>query len=187
MQANYLKEMLTNISGANSLAIINQKQQADAIQYSVEKILETQPLIFISMTMSADEVFLRNEKKENLFVIDVFSRESTFSNGIIPNVIYVSNPANLTSIQIAVDKALKKFPDAIILFDSLGVLSVYSNEKLFQKFIYLFNNKMNLNNKSVLFFAVKGTMDSEILSTVKQFCDNTYDFSELYISSVELA
>jgi len=186
MEANYLIEMLSNSKGANSLAIINQKQQANSIKYSIEKILVKNPLILISMTHGAEEVISLTENKEKLFVIDVFSKE-TKSNNQNKNIIYISNPSNLTSIQIAIDKALKKFPDATILFDSLGVLSIYSNEKLFQKFIYLFNNKMNLNNKSVLFFAVKGTMDSEILSTVKQFCDNTYDFSELYISSVELA
>jgi len=185
MKANYLKEMLTNITGLNSLAIINQKQQDAAIKYSIEKILETKPLIFISMTMSAEEVLLLTEKKENLIILDVFSKETTIGKAN-PNVNYISNPSNLTSIQIAVDKAFQKFPDAIILFDSLGVLSVYSNEKLFQKFIYLFNNKMNLMSKSVLYFAVKGSMDDEILSTVKQFCDKIYDFSELYISSVEL-
>ncbi|MBT4870140.1 MAG: hypothetical protein HON47_01035 [Candidatus Diapherotrites archaeon] len=188
MGANYLKELFSDMSGKNSLSILNQKQFQDSIDYSLEKILTEKPLIFISMTRSAEDILTQvGEKKENLFIIDVFSKETTFANGIEPNIIYISNPANLTSIQIAVDKALKKFPSATILFDSLGVLSVYSEEKLFQKFIYLFNNKMNLLEGTVLFFAIKNTIEEEILSTVKQFCDKTYDFSELYIASVELA
>ena len=188
MRTNYLKEVFVEMDRRVSLAIINQKQLPNSIEYSFEKILENNSLIYISLTKSAEDILtMVGELKEKMFIIDVFSRETTYINGIESNVIYINNPANLTSIQIAVDKALKKFPDATIMFDSLGVLSVYTDEKLFEKFIYLFNNKMNLNEKTVLFFAVKGSMDDEILSTIKQFCDKTYDFSELYIESVELA
>jgi len=187
MQTNFLKEMLANIRGVNSLTILNQKQFASSVEHTLTKLTETNKVIYISMTKSAEDIFATAKTKENIFVIDVFSRESTFANGIDPQTIYISNPANLTRIQIAVNKALKKFPSAIILFDSLGVLSVYTDEKLFQKFIYLFSNKMNLIRGSIIFFAVKGTINEEILSTVKQFCDKVYDFSELYIESVELA
>ena len=187
MQANFLKEMLANIRGVNSLTILNQKQFLSSVENTLAKLVETNKVIYISMTKSAEDIFAMTDQKDNLFVIDVFSRETIFANDVEPNVIYISNPANLTSIQIAIDKALKKFPNAIILFDSLGVLSVYSDEKLFQKFIYLFSNKMNLLGGSILFFAIKGSMNEEILSTVKQVCDKIYDFSELYITSVELA
>jgi len=188
MKANYLKEMFANIDEKNSLAIINQKQFLDSMEYSIEKVLEKKPLIFVSMTRSAEDVFgSAKEKGENMFVIDVFSREAKVAKGTNQNVIYVSNPANLTGIQIAINKALKKFPNATILFDSLGVLSVYSDGKIFQKFVYLFSNKMNLMGGTVLFFAVKGSMEEDVLSTVKQFCDRTYNFSELYIESIELA
>jgi hypothetical protein len=187
MQTSYLKEVWGEFRGINTLTVLNQKQFSDSINNTISKVIETNNVIFISMTKSAEDVFAMTQEKEKLFVIDVFSRESSFANGIESNIIYISNPANLTRIQIAVDKALKKFPDAIILFDSLGVLSIYSDERLFQKFIYLFSNKMNLIGGSILFFAVKGTMDEEILSTLKQFCDKTYDYSELYVESVELA
>ena len=75
----------------------------------------------------------------------------------------------------------------IIESDALLVTSVISLHEIYKKFIYLFSNKMNLLGGSILFFATKGSMNDEILSTVKQFCDKTYDFSELYIASVELA
>jgi len=187
MKATYLKEMFSNVEEKNSLAIINQKQFHDSIEYSIKKVLEKKPLILVSMTRSAKDVLESiPEKKENVFVIDIFSREASSANKEL-NIIHINNPANLTKLQITVDKALKKFPNATILFDSLGVLSVYSDERLFQKFIYLFNNKMNLLDGTVLFFAVKGSMGEKVLSTVKQFCDRTYNFSELYIESVELA
>ncbi len=188
MRANFLKEVFIEFEGKASLAVINQMQMQDAIEYTIAKVLEKKPLIYVSLTKNAHEVMqMVSESKKNVFVIDIFSRETTYLNGIEPNIIYINNPANLTSIQIAVEKALKKFPEGIILFDSLGVLSIYNSEKLFEKFIYLFNNKMNLNNNTVLFFVVKNSINENILSSVKQFCDKTYDFSGLYVDSMELA
>ena len=60
--------------------------------------------------------------REKIFVIDAFSRETQARQNFIP----INNPADLTNIQIAIEKAEKSLVGKkIIIFDSINALSIY--------------------------------------------------------------
>ena len=72
--------------------------------------------------------------------------------------------------------------NAIIIFDSLSILSIYNSQDEIGKFLYFFTNKIKLEDKSCIYLTAKNSIKPEIINLAKQFCDKTFDFSELYVS-----
>ena len=70
----------------------------------------------------------------------------------------------------------------IVIFDSLNILSIYNSGIEIGRFIYFFTNKMKLENKSCIYLMTKDSIENDTIELAKQFCDKTYDFSELYVS-----
>jgi len=185
--ATFLKEGLSTINGNCTLIVLNQKQLRPSITFALKTIItdEKDPIILISASESGERV-LKEVNSEKLSIVDVFSREKTGINK--ENTIYqVDNPSNLTSIQIGIEKFSKKEEKEIIIFDSISILSIYNSPQNIGKFFYLFSNKAKLQGNSILLFATKETISEEALDMIKQFCDKVFDYSGLFISSIELA
>ncbi len=72
-----------------------------------------------------------------------------------------------------------------IIFDSLSMLSVYNTERDLGRFIYYFSNKTRLNDDSCIFFAVKDAIEENVLVTAQQLCDKYYDYSNIFVESIE--
>jgi KaiC/GvpD/RAD55 family RecA-like ATPase len=176
----YLKELLVNMNRNVSLVLLNQKQFRSAIDFVLQSILEKDThVIFVSLTASGEEI-IEKFNNPNLVVIDGFSEEKSDTEKIIS----IGNKNSLTRIQIAIEKASEE-KKPLIIFDSLSVLSIY-NPKDLAKFIYLFNNKLNLNDNTCIYFATKESIDEGTIETTRQFCDKFYDFSGIYISSIHV-
>ena len=178
---SYLKEVLVNLEQNVSIVLLNQKQFRTAIDFVLDDIVKKdKQVIFVSFTMSGEEI-IRKFGEHNLIVIDCFSEEQRDTD----NIVYIGNKTNLTKVQMAIEKASDK-KDKIIVFDSLSVMSIYNSKKDLGKFIYLFNNKISLEGNTCLYFATKDSIDEDTVETAKQFCDKTYDFSDIYISSIHV-
>jgi archaellum biogenesis ATPase FlaH len=178
---SYLKEVLVNLEKTVSLVLLNQKQFRTALDFVLGDIVKREKqVVFVSFTKSGDEI-IRKFGSDNLTVIDGFSKEQRDTN----NIIYIGNKTNLTNVQIAIEKVSGE-SEKIIVFDSLSVMSIYNSKRDLGKFVYLFNNKISLEGNTCLYFATKESIDEETVETVKQFCDKTYDFSDIYISSIHV-
>lgn len=181
----FLKEAMSNLKENSVLVVLNQKQLKPSINYVIENFLkEKEKTIFIST--QGQETSFQIEKQENFFVIDLYSREK--NTQLDKNKFYfVQNPANLTDIQIGIEKFLKNNNNkSTIFFDSINSLTIHSSPKSISKFFYMFINKTSLQGNSLLLFIVKESINEEILQTIKQFCGKTYDYSKVFISSIEL-
>ena len=85
------------------------------------------------------------------------------------------------------ESVLKKNPeDVTIFFDSINSLAIHNSPKNIAKFFYIFINKTSLQKNSLLLFSVKDSMNENALDKIKQFSGKTFDYSNIFISSIEI-
>jgi archaellum biogenesis ATPase FlaH len=94
----------------------------------------------------------------------------------------------MTGVQIAIEKSEKQLlGEKIILFDSINALTIYQKKENIAKFFHMFNNKVRLEGKTAVIFAVKDSTDPELIEYLKEFADKTFDYSDLFISAIAMA
>lgn len=181
----FLKEALTNFKKNSTLVLLNQKQLKPSINFTLNTLVDEKiPVIFISTQNYQN--FFQKEIPENVFIVNV-SNEKNLSYEKKEQVYNIDNPSNLTAIQIAIETFLKKNQkETLIFFDSINYLSIHTSQKNISRFFYIFINKTSLQNHSLILFAIKESINESILETIKQFCGRTFDYSKVFISSIEL-
>ena len=112
------------------------------------------------------------------YVIDAVTQ---YSGGVCepnPRVKYVSNPANLTDLGIAITEMLKKIPgpDKCILFDSVSMLLIHTPSVTASKFLHFVVNKLKLSDVSGIFLCVEKGLDPVILAEMSAVVDKIIDF-----------
>ncbi|MCX6696425.1 MAG: hypothetical protein NTV84_02500, partial [Methanoregula sp.] len=104
-----------------------------------------------------------------------------YSGGVCepnPRVKYVSNPANLTDLGIAITEMLKNIPgpDKCILFDSVSMLLIHTPSVTASKFLHFVVNKLKLSDVSGIFLCVEKGLDPVILAEMSAVVDKIIDF-----------
>jgi KaiC/GvpD/RAD55 family RecA-like ATPase len=187
---SFMKEVFANADRKVSLVILNQKQFRPAMDYTIKEFLSdiNSSLIYVSLTESTESVLqlAPESMKKHLFVVDgVSGKPKKERSG--PNTECIDSPANLTGMQIGIERAMEILPGRkVVVIDSLGALAAYTPKREFGKFLYLFTNKMKLDDKTLLLISTNDSIDASTLDLAKQFSDKIYDFSSLYVSSIEL-
>jgi len=110
--------------------------------------------------------------------IDAVTRHSFGSAENIPGIVrYVSNPANLTDMGIAVTEVLKEHHDGkvCILYDSISTLLIYLSSPNISKFIHFVTNKLRIMDISGVFLAVEKGLDPMLMTQLTTFVDTVID------------
>ncbi len=183
----FIKEALSNVSENSVLVLLNQKQLRPSVNSVITNLIEEKKKVIFVSTTDYTRFFEENSIPKDFFIIDVFPRDD--DQKIDKTKIYsVQNPANLTDIQIGIERFSKNISgEVIIFFDSVNTLAIHNSPKSIAKFFYIFINKTSLQGNSLLLFVVKESISEETLGIIKQFCVKMYDYSGVFISSIELA
>jgi hypothetical protein len=183
VQTPFLKEAINNLEKNSVLVLLNQKQLKPSINFVLQNFFEEKKTLIFVSTQPYQNYF-EKEIPKNIFVINLTNK----TNGEKKDQIFnINNPSNLTGIQIAVESVLKKNPeDVTIFFDSINSLAIHNSPKNIAKFFYIFINKTSLQKNSLLLFSVKDSMNENALDKIKQFSGKTFDYSNIFISSIEI-
>ncbi|VVB75365.1 Uncharacterised protein [uncultured archaeon] len=185
----FLKESVAYADKNVSLVLLNQKQIRDGIVFMANSFLaqEFKSVIVVSYSAPGEEILAKiGEKDRNrTAIIDAFSRNSDDNSA---QVIKLSNPSDMTGVQIAIEKSEKNLlGEKIVIFDSINVLTVYEKRETVAKFFHMFNNKIRLEDKTLIITAVKESTDPDLIEYLKEFADKTFDYSSLFISAIAMA
>jgi hypothetical protein len=110
--------------------------------------------------------------------IDAVTHHSFGSAQNIPGLVrYISNPANLTDMGIAVTEVLKEHHSGkiCILYDSISTLLIYLPSPNISKFIHFVTNKLRLMDISGVFLAVEKGLDPMLMTQLTTFVDMVID------------
>ena len=191
MNTSYLKELYVEADKKSSLVLLNAKQLRDASKDIAKHLAGGgRKGMVISYSMQAMQFLSEPEVqeigKDSLVFADLNSGKSGKERLDGFEVINIENPANLTRLEIHLERFLKKDKEPkFVLFESVSALSVYVDEKTLQKFIYFLNNKMGLEEGTLVILTVKDSTSGGTLGLIKQFSDKTFDFSGIFTSEVE--
>jgi len=110
--------------------------------------------------------------------IDTVTKASIGTATDIPGVVrYVTSPANLTDMGIAVTEELKEKTGkkVCILYDSISTMLIYLTSPNISKFIHFVTNKLRLMDISGVFLAMEKGLDPMLMSQLTTFVDTVID------------
>ncbi len=110
--------------------------------------------------------------------IDAVTHHSFGSAENVPGTVrYISNPANLTDMGIAVTEVLKEHRSGkvCILYDSISTMLIYLPSPNISKFIHFVTNKLRLMDISGVFLAVEKGLDPMLMTQLTTFVDTVID------------
>ncbi|MFA4850170.1 MAG: hypothetical protein WC626_10645 [Methanoregula sp.] len=105
------------------------------------------------------------------------------------NCRFVSNPADLTAIGIAVTESLAglKGKKVSLLFDSVNSMLIYISSQNITRFIHFVTNKLRLMHFSGIFIAVEKGLDPDVLTQLTMFVDTIIDMDKNFCQEPEPA
>ncbi|MFA4861400.1 hypothetical protein [Methanoregula sp.] len=95
----------------------------------------------------------------------------------VKNCRFVTNPADMTGIGIAVTESLigLKGKKVSLLFDSVNAMLIYISSQNITRFVHFVTNKLRLMGFSGMFLAVEKGLDPDILTQLTTFVDEVID------------
>jgi len=110
---------------------------------------------------------------DRIFVIDLMSRSVGASE--VKGSIYVSSPSELSATQMAIEKAFERIDSEAgktwLLLDSISTLLVYNSPGALLQFLHFLIGRLRVLQFNGLIFTVGDSVEEEVLSTIRQFCD----------------
>ncbi len=105
------------------------------------------------------------------------------------NCRFVSNPADLTGIGIAVTESLAglKGKKVSLLFDSVNSMLIYISSQNITRFIHFVTNKLRLMHFAGIFIAVEKGLDPDVLIQLTMFVDTIIDMDKNFCQEPEPA
>ncbi len=119
---------------------------------------------------------------EKISVVDTVTKYALgHDHGPVKNCRFVNNPADMTSIGIAVTESLgeRKEKKVSLLFDSVNAMLIYISSQNITKFIHFVTNRLRLMGFSGMFLAVEKGLDPDVLTQMTTFVDEVIDVDEL--------
>jgi KaiC/GvpD/RAD55 family RecA-like ATPase len=114
-------------------------------------------------------------ESRKMYVLDLVSK-SVGSNEV-EGSINVASPCELSATQMAFEKAAEqlngKGGNPWLLLDSLSTLLVYNTSGALLHFLHFLFGRLRVLGFDGTIFTVEGSVDVNVLSTIRQFCDET--------------
>ena len=148
-----------------------------ARDYNVLVITTNQPYDVLKKNYERDGIAM-----EKVFIVDTVTKYALgHDHEPVTNCRFINNPADMTSIGIAVTESLSglKGKKVSMLFDSVNSMMIYISSQNITKFIHFVTNKLRLLNFSGMFLAVEKGLDPDVLTQLTTFVDEVIDVDKI--------
>ncbi len=118
------------------------------------------------------ELYAKNGiASKKVFVIDCVTKKSRETQGL-ENALCVETTSDLTTISLALQKALDKTAGKRFLFmDSITTFLIYNEPRNFARFVHFALTKARLNAVSGILVSLTEGTDPEVRAEIAQLCD----------------
>jgi hypothetical protein len=139
--------------------------------------------VLVITTNQPYDILKKNFEKSGISMEDISVVDTVTKNALghdhepVGNCRFVSNPADLTDIGIAVTDSLAELEGrkVSLVFDSVNSALIYISSQNIMKFIHFVTNKLRLMHFSGIFIAVEKGLDPEVLTRLTMFVDTIVD------------
>lgn len=115
---------------------------------------------------------------EKISIVDTVTKQALgHDHAPESNCRFVSSPADLTGIGIAITESLARLKDkkVSLVFDSVNSMLIYLPSRNITRFIHFVTNKLRLLHFSGIFIAVEKGLDPDVLAQLTTFVDTVID------------
>ena len=156
------------------LSIFSKNYYNESI-YKILSELKGKKICYVSLNKTAENLEnafrLHKLPTNKMFFIDTVSR-GIGKNSEMSNTLYVSSPAALTELSIAITESLRLGKFDVVLFDSLSTLNIYRMEnKASQRFTSSVINKIKSSKKQGIFTCLEEDSESDLIKNSFMFVD----------------
>jgi len=153
----------------------------------IKMLLAKEYYVLVITTNQPYDVLKKNYEKdgiamENVYIVDTVTKYALgHDHEPVKNCRFVNNPADMTSIGIAVTESLSglKGKKVSMLFDSVNSMLIYISSQNITKFVHFITNKLRLMNFSGMFLVVEKGLDPDVLSQLTTFVDEVIDIDKI--------
>jgi KaiC/GvpD/RAD55 family RecA-like ATPase len=139
--------------------------------------------VLIITTNQPYDILRKNYEKngiamEKIVVVDTVTKYALgHDHEPVRNCRFVGNPADMTSIGIAVTESLSdlKGKKVSLLFDSVNSMLIYISSQNITRFVHFVTNRLRLMGFSGIFLAVEKGLDPDVLTQLMTFVDDVVD------------
>ena len=165
------------------LSVLSKEHYSDSILHTI-KSLKGKNICYVTLNKTSSSLINAFKYKkvdvDNIFFIDAVSQSLGADKGI-DNAIFVSSPAALTELSIAISEAVKSKSFDILLFDSLSTLSIYGSDNI-SKFTSSVINQVKSQNSNGVFTCLEEDIKVEPVRSSFMHVDKVVKFKEFYES-----
>jgi len=153
----------------------------------IKMLLAKEYYVLVITTNQPYDVLKKNYEKqgvamEKVYIVDTVTKYALgHDHEPVTNCRFINNPADMTSIGIAVTESLGglKGKKVSMLFDSVNSMLIYISSQNITKFIHFVTNKLRLMNFSGMFLAVEKGLDPDVLTQLTTFVDEVIDVDKI--------
>lgn len=168
--------------GSNVVVIISSLSAKTSF---IEKILtgaeENVGNIYVTTKDTAEEVLTRF-KNVDLRIIDCVSRLAVPDMADVKHVKRISSPMDLAGISAAVNKFLEEYfregKRAILIFDSLSNLLIYSNVQRILRFLHVLTIRIKITKAKGFYIVDREACNDKALAMLKQLFNGIIEITE---------
>lgn len=160
----------------------------------IEQLISEDYFVIVITTNQPYDILKKNYEKngipiERIHFVDTVTK---YAMGGDPPPVkkcwFISNPANLTDIGIAVTETLKGLEGkkVCLLFDSVSSMLIYMSSQNITRFIHFITTKLRLLNFAGIFLVAENGLDPDVLVQLTTFVDAVIDVDKLTVDRKDL-
>jgi KaiC/GvpD/RAD55 family RecA-like ATPase len=171
-KVNIKKELKTDQS---ILFILSNTEYNDTILDVMKQLTNDHKICYVTTNKTYDSLKEALAKKkvnmDNFTFIDAISKTLKKTPDRKENAYFVTSPAALTELSLAITKLLQKKFDYFI-FDSITNLLIYQSKETVTRFISSIINRVKQSDTKAVFYAINVKEQEEVIKEVSMFVDN---------------
>jgi hypothetical protein len=125
-----------------------------------------------------------NIKADGLKYIDAITGLSALDREVNEKIVYIDNPFNVKSINMAIQKVQVDGVKRFIILDNMATLQFYSTE--IEKFFDQFISSSKDFNMSYLMVAVDKARHKDTYEIIKKYCDNELEIKNQWLEMLQV-
>ena len=138
-------------------------------------------VIYVTTKETGEEI-LKQFENADVRVIDCVSKLAISDVTDTEKIKRVASPLDLTGISVGVNKFLEEYfkqgKTAIVVFDSLSNLLMYSNLQTVFRFLHVLTTRIRAAKAKALYIVEEGMHDEKTVATLKQIFNGVIEMKE---------
>ena len=169
------------LSESQVILLVAPADKYNGIVLQSARKLSKNTVCYVTLSKTFDSMKEMFQKKkistDNMVFIDAISKTMRRMPDQTDGCYFVSSPNALTELEIAVLK-MQRHGFEYLVFDSLSTLLIYQKNTPVAKFVSALANNSRKNNTKALFYAVKSSEQSQMVSEVSTVVDKVIDLGK---------